>query len=429
MDPATADVTVTLSNPPASGTYGEVTLHIIMGTPAWGITWPGTVTWFAGGNEPLLTTVNNGVDTVHLYTIDAGANWYGTYATRDATAGGGTVTSVSGVGTVSGLTLTGTVTGAGDLTLGGAITGFSTTGHTHSAFDRASSVLSGGNVFSNVVVTDGITTAIATRALTAANVGAPSGSGTSTGTNTGNNAVNTLYSGLVTDSGEPATLRSGGTPTLNTGVTAAEMRSLIGAGTSSTTGTVTAVNNGNGMNFTNISTSGTVTMGTPGSLSGSTSNGVTTSSHTHLISSITAAKVLAGNLVTGVNQFFTATAGNFNYKIPFMNYTGSSSTNASMLHDSSGLTYNASTNYLTAGNITVTGTLDCNGNIVGDGATTITGIEQIVVDATADIRKTSHGCYLYHQSTAYDNDQNGGITFSTSAASGGVAGDIWFRYT
>ena len=40
----------------------------------------------------------------------------------------GTVTSVSGTGTVSGLTLTGTVTTSGNLTLGGAITGFATSG-------------------------------------------------------------------------------------------------------------------------------------------------------------------------------------------------------------------------------------------------------------------------------------------------------------
>jgi hypothetical protein len=40
----------------------------------------------------------------------------------------GTVTSVGGTGTVSGLTLSGTVTGSGNLTLGGAITGFATSG-------------------------------------------------------------------------------------------------------------------------------------------------------------------------------------------------------------------------------------------------------------------------------------------------------------
>jgi len=43
-------------------------------------------------------------------------------------ASGGTVTSVSGTGTVSGLTLTGTVTNSGNLTLGGSITGFATSG-------------------------------------------------------------------------------------------------------------------------------------------------------------------------------------------------------------------------------------------------------------------------------------------------------------
>ena len=42
--------------------------------------------------------------------------------------GCGTVTSVSGTGTVSGLTLSGTVTTAGNITLGGAITGFATSG-------------------------------------------------------------------------------------------------------------------------------------------------------------------------------------------------------------------------------------------------------------------------------------------------------------
>jgi uncharacterized protein (DUF342 family) len=79
--------------------------------------------------------------------------------------------------------------------------------------------------------------------------------------------------------------------------------------------------------------------------------------------------------------------------------------------------------------LTASGNITANGNIVGDGNTQITGIEQIVVDATADIRKTSHGCYLYHASTAYDNDQNGQVTFGTGAASGGTTGDIHFQYT
>ncbi len=58
--------------------------------------------------------------------------------------------------------------------------------HTHGTYDRASSVLSGANVFSNIVVTDGIVTSTATRALTAADISAlPLSGGTMTGAITG----------------------------------------------------------------------------------------------------------------------------------------------------------------------------------------------------------------------------------------------------
>ena len=80
------------------------------------------------------------------------------------------------------------------------------------------------------------------------------------------------------------------------------------------------------------------------------------------------------------------------------------------------------------GNFRVDGNIDLNGNINGDGASNIDNIETITIDGTGDISKTSHGNYLYHQGS-YNSDQAGGITFSTSAASGGVNGDIWFKYT
>jgi len=83
---------------------------------------------------------------------------------------------------------------------------------------------------------------------------------------------------------EPGIFSGGGTPTLASGVTAAEIRSLIGAGTSSTVGTVTSVGSGNGMNFTAITGAGSVTLGTPSTSSNSTSNAVTSTSHTHAIS-------------------------------------------------------------------------------------------------------------------------------------------------
>jgi hypothetical protein len=83
----------------------------------------------------------------------------------------------------------------------------------------------------------------------------------------------------------------------------------------------------------------------------------------------------------------------------------------------------------TPGHLRVDGNISAFGNIVGDGVTTISGIETVTIDSTGDITKSSHGNYLYHASTTYDNDQNGQITFSTSAPSGGTDGDIWFQYT
>lgn len=50
--------------------------------------------------------------------------------------------------------------------------GIATAGHTHSTFDRASLALSGADVFSNIVVDDGIVSNIATRTLSAADIGA-----------------------------------------------------------------------------------------------------------------------------------------------------------------------------------------------------------------------------------------------------------------
>lgn len=54
-------------------------------------------------------------------------------------------------------------------------------------------------------------------------------------------------------------------------------------------GTVTSITAGNGLNFTTITGTGAITLGTPGSLSGSTTNAVTATSHTHALSANLAA--------------------------------------------------------------------------------------------------------------------------------------------
>lgn len=70
--------TLTLSNPPASGLYGELFFEIIQGSTARTITWPGAVKW-PGGTAPVLTTTNDAVDEIHLRTRNGGTTWRGSF--------------------------------------------------------------------------------------------------------------------------------------------------------------------------------------------------------------------------------------------------------------------------------------------------------------------------------------------------------------
>jgi hypothetical protein len=54
--------------------------------------------------------------------------------------------------------------------------------------------------------------------------------------------------------------------------------------------------------------------------------------------------------------------------------------------------------------------------------------QDFTIVGSKDIAKASHGNYLYHQGT-YNASQAGGVTFSTGTRTGGVSGDIWFKYT
>ena len=83
-----------------------------------------------------------------------------------------------------------------------------------------------------------------------------------------NNNQLTNGAGYITSAslqGVPAILSNGSTPSLNSGISAAEVRSLIGAGTSSTSGTVTSVSGTgtqNGLTLTGtVTSSGNLTLG------------------------------------------------------------------------------------------------------------------------------------------------------------------------
>jgi len=73
--------TVTISNPPATGNYGQFVIKIIQdGTGgAFTVTWPASVIW-PGGTAPVITTSNGAIDEITLRTIDAGTEWRGSFS-------------------------------------------------------------------------------------------------------------------------------------------------------------------------------------------------------------------------------------------------------------------------------------------------------------------------------------------------------------
>lgn len=93
-----------------------------------GVTGLGTVTSVTG-TAPVVSS-GGATPAISMAAATTSVNGYLTSTdwTTFNNKGSGTVTSVGGTGTVSGLTLSGTVTGSGNLTLGGAITGFAASG-------------------------------------------------------------------------------------------------------------------------------------------------------------------------------------------------------------------------------------------------------------------------------------------------------------
>jgi len=69
--------TITLSNPPASGTSGSFTLILRQdGTGSRTVTWPASVDW-ASATAPTLTTDAAAVDVLTFMTVDGGTVWLG----------------------------------------------------------------------------------------------------------------------------------------------------------------------------------------------------------------------------------------------------------------------------------------------------------------------------------------------------------------
>ena len=198
------------------GNSGAVTLNVGAGAGI-SVAADSVAVDYVGANNVILSAGAGTGDittSMHIAVSDASDNvkYYDVLALPFSN-NQGTVTSVGGTGTVSGLTLSGTVTSSGNLTLGGSLS------------------LTSGQ----------ITTGLGFTPYNATN---PDG---------------------FTSFAEPGIFSGGGTPTLASGVTGAEIRALIGAGTSSTVGTVTSVaaagNDGITVSGSPITSSGTITFG------------------------------------------------------------------------------------------------------------------------------------------------------------------------
>lgn len=71
-----AITTLTISNPPASGSGGSFTLIFTADGTARAVTWPASIKW-AGGTAPVITSAIDKVDSFAFFTSDGGTTWQG----------------------------------------------------------------------------------------------------------------------------------------------------------------------------------------------------------------------------------------------------------------------------------------------------------------------------------------------------------------
>ena len=74
--------TLTVSNPPSSGTAYGFILRVVQDTTARTVTWPASFK-FSSGIEPTVSTGSGAIDVYGFFTTDGGTNWYAFTAGQD----------------------------------------------------------------------------------------------------------------------------------------------------------------------------------------------------------------------------------------------------------------------------------------------------------------------------------------------------------
>ena len=77
----TQNATITISNPPVTGEYGQLVVRIVQDGAggAFTVTWPAGVAW-PSAVAPVMTTINNSIDEFTLRTRDAGTEYLGSFS-------------------------------------------------------------------------------------------------------------------------------------------------------------------------------------------------------------------------------------------------------------------------------------------------------------------------------------------------------------
>jgi hypothetical protein len=301
-----------------SGSYTGITA---VGTLTGG-TWNATAIGVAYGGTGLTATPTNGQLAIgngtgySLATLTAGtnvsiSNSAGGITINATPAAGGTVTSVSGSGGTTGLTLSGgPITVSGTLTLGGTLVpangGTGATTLTGYVFGNGTSTMTASTTIPNTAIT-GLGTMSTQNANSVAITGGTI-DGASVGATTASTVRGTTITATTQFTGSGAGLTS--IPNSATTATSANTASAIVARDASgnfTAGTITAALSGNATSATTATTATTATNAT--------------------------------NVAT------TATGTNANFFIPFV---AASTTGNQALGVNAGITYNPSTNALTA---------------------------------------------------------------------------------